>query len=55
MKIVLVSFQVLHIMAIQVVQFSSGGTKLERFLHKNPKEIVEFRVMSFGLMASCQK
>ena len=22
-------------MAIQVVEFSSGGTKLERFLHKN--------------------
>ena len=25
----------LHTMAIQVVELSSGGTKLERFLHKN--------------------
>ena len=24
-----------HTMAIQVVEFSSGGTKLGRFLHKN--------------------
>ena len=25
----------LHSMAIPVVEFSNGGTKLERFLHKN--------------------
>ena len=25
----------LDVMAIRVVEFSSGGTKLERFLHKN--------------------
>jgi hypothetical protein len=34
-------------MAILVVEFSSGGTKLERFLPKNqqltyPKKIIEF-------------
>ena len=28
-------FRTVGIMAIQVVEFSSGGTKLERFLHKN--------------------
>ena len=37
---------ILPSMAVRVVKFSSGGTKLERFLHKNqptyPKEIIEF-------------
>ena len=37
-----------HVMVIRVVDFSKGGggTKLERFLHKNqhtyPKEIIKF-------------
>ena len=30
-----VEFSKMHNMAIRVVEFSSGGTKLERFLHKN--------------------
>ena len=32
--------------------FQTGVTKLERFL---PKKSIEFWVLSFGLMASCQK
>ena len=37
---------VIALQVIQVVEFSSGGKKLERFLHKNyqtyPKKIIEF-------------
>ena len=38
--------------------FQTGDTKLERFLPKNQhtqKKIIEFWVLSFGLMASCGK
>ena len=44
------------IMAIRVVEFSSGGYKIRKVFGKEstfPKEIIEF--LSFGLMASCQK
>ena len=34
-------------------RFQAGGTKLERFLHKN--QHTQRKFLSFGLMASCQK
>ena len=38
-------------MAVWVVEFSSGGTKLERFLHKNqhtPKQLLNFEFWISG-------
>jgi hypothetical protein len=40
-------------MAIGVVEFSNGDTKLERFLPKN--QHAKKKLLNFGLMASCQK
>ena len=37
------------IMAIRVVEFSNGGTKLERFLPRN------YWILRIGLMGRCQK
>ena len=37
---------IMYIMAIRVMEFSNGGTKLERFLPKN---------LRIGLMGRCQK
>ena len=41
--------------AIRVVEFSSGGTKLERFLHKNQHTQRKLLNLENGLMGRCQK
>ena len=42
-------------MAIRVVEFSSGGTKLERFLTKNQHTQRKLSILRIGLMGRCQK
>ena len=45
-------------MAIRVVEFSNGGTKLERFSPKNQqtqRKLLNFENWVNGLMGSCQK
>ena len=42
-------------MVIRVVEFSSGGTKLERFLQTINIPKGNDWILSFGLMASCQE
>ena len=40
-------------MAIQVVEYSSGGTKLERFLPKN--QHTQRKLLHFGFVGRCKK
>ena len=43
----------LSIMALRVVEFSMGDTKLARFLPKNQQ--TQRKLLNFGLTTSCQK
>ena len=48
----------MHTMAIRVVEISNGGTKLERFLHKNlhnQRKLLNFENWINGGLKSFQK